>query len=92
MVVYVWAGRSSGVEQELARCAGRHTGEAWKGWSMSGSHTTAKLIPAREALGADGAVSDLRERLAWPAAALLIVLVSGGLWYGAARALSALFS
>lgn len=59
---------------------------------MSGSETAAKLIPARDV--GDKAIDTpgIRERLTWPAAAMLILVASGGLWYGAAKALSSLFS
>ena len=59
---------------------------------MSGYETAAKLIPAQDAAVAQDAVRTAGDRLAWPAAAMLVIVVSGGLWYGIAVAVTHLFS
>ena len=59
---------------------------------MSGTETASNLIPSRDVTAGTSDVHSIRDRLAWPAAAVLILLASGGLWYGAAIALTSLFS
>lgn len=59
---------------------------------MSGSETVAKLIPARDAGAEVTAAPGIKERLAWPVSALVIIGASVGLWYGLVTALNHLFS
>jgi hypothetical protein len=60
-----------------------------EGGSMSGTHAAGKPITAAgELFESQPAPSD---RLSWPAAGLVILLVSAGLWLGVAVALIRLF-
>ena len=49
-----------------------------------------KADPARRSATAAEGAPDLNERLAWPTAALLILLLSAGLWFGIAMLLNTL--
>lgn len=59
---------------------------------MSGTETATKLIPVHDVAPGASDQQVLRDRLAWPAAAVLILVASGGLWYGVAIAFTSLFS
>ncbi len=57
---------------------------------MSGTHTAGKLIGAP--LAAEQPVRpEAEERLPWPSATLVVVLLSGGLWLGIAAGIRYLF-
>jgi hypothetical protein len=57
---------------------------------MSGTDIAGKLIRHEAPVATAEATPDLSERLAWPAAALLILLLSAGLWLGIAMLLNTL--
>jgi hypothetical protein len=57
-----------------------------------GSKKSARFGPGRSTHPAALTDSEMRDRLVWPAVALLVLLVSCGLWFGAAVALRSLVS
>lgn len=57
---------------------------------MSGSEAAAKLISTRDPSAHLATAPGIKERLAWPMSALVIIGASAGLWYGLVAALNRL--